>query len=420
MISGVKGMNDVWPEQVIYWQRLESVAATVLSRFGYEEIRTPILESIELFQRSVGESTDIVQKEMFTLTDRKGRVMALRPEGTAAVVRALIQQGRDGIAEVQKYYYFGPMFRYERPQKGRLRQFHQLGAELYGSTSLVGEAELIEAVWHYFDALGLQQISLQLNTLGDENCRPQYRQKLLQFLNSIKPKLCSDCQARIDTNPLRVLDCKNSQCQSLLQAAPKMVDSLCAGCQQHFTDLQKLLKASGRKFELNPNMVRGLDYYNRTVFEFAADSIGSQNAVCGGGRYDSLVASLGGKATPAIGFAMGLERLLLLLEQQQPITPSAPHCWIIYMGENLQSAALLLANELRQQGLSCGFDQISRSLKHQFGRANKMGAPFALVLGEQEIKDNSVAVKNLKNSTQVTMPRQELLPYLHQQLKGNL
>ena len=420
MISGVKGMNDIWPQAIPAWHHLEQTAHQVFSRFGFREIRTPILESLELFKHSVGETTDIVQKEMFTLTDRKGRTMAMRPEGTAAVVRSLIEKGHDGGVELQRFYYLGPMFRYERPQKGRLRQFHQLGAEMFGSTHVAAEVDLIESIWLYFESLGLQGITMQLNTLGDAQCRSQYREKLLKFLTSISNKLCTDCQARMHANPLRVLDCKVAACQEALRPAPHIVDSLCPGCIAHFEQLKASLRDHGRKFELNPKMARGLDYYNRTIFEFSSDQIGAQSAICGGGRYDGLVEQLGGKPTPAIGFAMGLERLILLMEQNRPCIAKPLHTWIVYMGEQLLPHGLQLAKKLRQAGIACLLDYAGRTVKNQLGKASKEGAILALIIGENEVAQGTVTIKEMASGEQQSVAADQLLATVMRKLEGKI
>lgn len=417
MYSGVKGMNDIWPQETPYWDLVEQTARRVFRDCGFGEIRTPILESLDLFQRSVGETTDIVQKEMFTLEDRKGRKLAMRPEGTAAVVRALIQNGLDGTDQVRRYYYMGPMFRYERPQKGRLRQFHQFGAEVFGSEAPLADADLIECIWLYYEALNVTGLELQLNSLGDANCRPAFRTALAAYLGKHEAKLCDDCKRRLHVNPLRVLDCKEEGCAAIVAGAPTINDYLCGDCKTHFAQVTNLLKANGRKFTLNPRMARGLDYYNRTVFEFVADGIGAKSAVCGGGRYDGLVQEMGGKPTPAIGFAMGIERLILLLQQgKEPQQPAAGGAWIAYMGEALAPAAATLASKLRRAGIGCRFEYQAKSLKNQFARANKEGVSLVLILGEDEIKNGTVTVKQMTSGTQESVAATALIGRLQQLL----
>lgn len=412
MLSNVKGMNDIWPVEMPYWQLIEHMAHKIFTNCGFGEIRTPILEQIELFQRSVGEATDIVQKEMFTLEDRKGRRLAMRPEGTAAVVRAMMQKGLDGNGEVLKYYYIGPMFRYERPQKGRLRQFHQLGAEIFGTTAPLADADLLESIWFFLETLQLKGVELQINSLGDSTCRPPFRNALLAFLKRHEKNLCADCQRRMQTNPLRVLDCKEEGCIKIVADAPMMIDYLCVACREHFETVKNLLNASKRNFTVNPRMARGLDYYNRTVFEFVAEGIGAKSAICGGGRYDDLIESLGGKPTAAIGFAIGIERLILLLEQIKPLQPVAPDFWVIYMGDKLADEAFKLATVLRREGFSCHFDYQSKSMKNQFGRASKANARFALIIGEDEIKNKEVTFKNLTTGQQQKFGRDQLQNHL--------
>jgi histidyl-tRNA synthetase len=354
---------------------------------------------------------------MFTLEDRKGRKMAMRPEGTAAVVRALIQNGLDGTPDILKYYYTGPMFRYERPQKGRLRQFHQFGGEVFGSAEAIVDADLIESIWFYFETLKLPGIELHLNSLGDQQCRPVFREALLQYLNKHQSSLCVDCQRRLQTNPLRVLDCKEEGCAKIVAGAPIILDFLCEPCKQHLDQVTTLIKATGRSFQINPRIARGLDYYNRTVFEFVAENIGAKSTVCGGGRYDDLVTSLGGKPTPAIGFAMGIERLILLLEVYRPLTAPTPAIWIAYMGEALQREAFMLSTSLRRHNLPCYFDYQYRSLKNQLGRASKQGAKGVLILGEDEIKTQTVTLKDLASGQQQRIDRNQLVSHLEKWLK---
>jgi len=405
-------MADVWPQQMPYWHHLEQTAHQVLGSCGYGEIRTPILESMDLFQRSVGESSDIVRKEMYTLQDRKGRTLALRPEGTAAVVRALIENGRDGSTELQKYYYIGPMFRYERPQKGRMRQFHQMGAEVFGSTAAIADVDLLLTIQLYLEKLGLQGIELHLNSLGDEHCRPKFRDALQSYLKKHLSHLCADCQTRYSLNPLRVLDCKEPSCSKIIEEAPTILEHLCSECRQHLNQVETLLRNAKLNYHINPRMARGLDYYNRTVFEFLADSIGAKSAVCGGGRYDNLVKELGGKATPAIGFAMGLERLILLLEQQKPQVVAGSKVWFAVMSEQDLATAVQLAFELRQNNISCQLEYQPRSLKNQLSRASKQGALFAVILGKDELAQQRVSLKNLMSGHQESLLQKDLLQHL--------
>ncbi len=410
-------MNDIFPDEIGYWRLIEQQAHAVFQACGFGEIRTPVLEPLELFQRAVGESSDIVQKEMYTLQDRKGRLLAMRPEGTAPVVRALIQKGLDGRGEARKFYYMAPMFRYERPQKGRLRQHHQLGAEIFGTDSPYADVDLLESIWLYLESLGLKDIQLLLNSLGDEQCRPQYRQALVKFLKSKHHNLCDDCQHRLEVNPLRILDCKVAACNRAVQDAPVIEEYLCDPCTQHFAKVKDLLGEKRSQFVVNPKMVRGLDYYTRTVFEFIGSKLGAQNSICGGGRYDSLVAELGGKPTPAIGFGMGLERLVLLLNQQKSQLPQTQTVWIVYMGELLQKEAFAIARELYRQRIACRFAYDVKNLKNQLSRANKEGASHVILLGEDEMKRGEVTIKELNRGKQQQVSRQELVITLQRLLQ---
>lgn len=398
----IKGMHDILPPEIGTWHFMEDNARLIFECAGYQEIRTPLLEELELFQRSVGKQTDIVQKEMFVMQDRKGRSLALRPEGTASTVRALINAGRDG-KEVERFYYLGPMFRYERPQKGRQRQFHQMGVELFGSASPWADADLLVTLLSYLKTIGLNETVLQLNSLGDGACRPLYLEKLMSYLTAIKKELCDDCQRRIDSNPLRVLDCKNPDCQKVLEQAPSPLDHLCGECRDHFNQLQDLLTSQGHTFTVNPRMVRGLDYYNRTVFEFVSSNLGAQNAIGGGGRYDTLVEEMGGKPTPAIGFAMGLERVVLLLQeldvQSKPVQPTA----LIALGEAARAAAFDLASQLRQHGLPVIFEYEELSFKNQLKRANRRDLDTVLILGDNELEQQTVTLKDFRSGEQVSV-----------------
>lgn len=394
-LAGVKGMNDVLEPDVSVWHFLEETSRALFQRFGYHEIRTPVVEDTALFVRSVGEETDIVGKEMYTFDDRGGRSLSLRPEGTAPAARAYIEHAILNKEPVTRWFYMGPMFRYERMKTGRYRQFNQIGCEAYGSKDPAQDVEVIDYVWQLLSRLGLSGVSLQLNSLGDDNCRPQYQQALVDYLNSHRAELCEDCQRRIDTNPLRVLDCKNEKCQQIAQAAPNIVQSLCDDCRKHFDEVKALLTELGIPFELNPRMVRGLDYYTRTAFEFIASDpvLGTASAVGGGGRYDKLVKSLGGPDVPAVGFGLGMERLVLLLQKTGKSFVEQPHLFVAWADDAQKSAAVKLVSELRKAGLIIEFDPRGGSLKSQMKRADKTGSKYAVVLGDQELKSGVAQLK---------------------------
>ncbi len=385
-INGVKGMNDLLPGDIEVWQFVESTARTLFGRFGYGEVRTPMVEDTALFVRSVGEETDIVGKEMYTFEDKGGRSLSLRPEGTAPAARAYIEHSVNNQEPVTRWFYTGPMFRYERMKTGRYRQFYQIGAEAYGAKEAAQDVELMDMVVQFLEALGLQDVTLNINSLGDDNCRPAYHAKLVEYLKAHRDELCADCQQRLERNPLRVLDCKNEKCQAVAAAGPNVQEFLCEPCRAHFSDLQRKLGVLGIRYAVNHRLVRGLDYYTRTVFEFiAADpALGTASTVCGGGRYDKMMKGLGGPDVPAVGFAMGLDRLVLLLKSAGKSFTQRPDLFIAVADEGSQDEGLKLASRLRREGLKVDFDTRGGSLKSQMKRADKSGARFTLVLGEQE------------------------------------
>ncbi|GAA3698834.1 histidine--tRNA ligase [Oceanisphaera sediminis] len=399
-IQAIRGMNDCLPEQTPAWQQAEAVLRDLMRAYGYAEVRMPIMEVTGLFKRAIGEVTDVVEKEMYTFDDRNGDSMTLRPEGTAGCVRAGIEHGLLYNQE-RRMWYMGPMFRYERPQKGRYRQFHQFGVEVFGLQGPDIDAELIMLTARLWKTLGVSEhLVLQLNSLGQPEERAEYRQALVAYLEQHKDQLDEDSQRRLYTNPLRVLDSKNPQVQALLQDAPVLSDYFGEQTQAHFEGLKALLTSAGIGFEINPRLVRGLDYYNLTVFEWVTESLGAQGTVCGGGRYDGLVEQLGGQATPAVGFAMGMERLVLLLDtlNQVDAQPALADVYLAMMGDNSQVAGFALAEQLRDQlpGLRvmshCGGGNFKKQLK----RADKSGAGIALILGEDEIARGEVTVKYLR------------------------
>ena len=399
MISTVRGVRDIFPAEMPIWQVLEGKARQIFASYGYQELRTPIFEKSELFARAVGSTSDIVEKEMYTFLDRGGDSLSLRPEGTAAVVRAFIENSLHRQLP-WAVYYMGPMFRYERPQKGRYRQFHQIGCELFGGDGPLADAEMMAMVMRYLTAVGVEQtLTLEINSLGCQVCRGPYRQQLLSYLQANLEGLCRNCVSRLERNPLRILDCKREGCRTVAGQAPFMKDHLCGDCAEHFQGLCGYLQALELPFEVNPLMVRGLDYYNRTAFEVTTKALGAQNAVAAGGRYDGLVESMGGQRTPAIGFAMGLERLALLLQEGSQPQAVAP-LYFIAMGAACQAAGMALAERLRDAGLLVMLDPLGGSMKSQMRRADRFKAPFALIFGEREMAENQILVKNMKDGKQ--------------------
>jgi histidyl-tRNA synthetase len=420
-IQIIRGMRDIWPEDVSWWQWMEHTLIPVLERFGYGEIRTPLVEQSRLFKRSIGEDSDIVEKEMYTFDDRDGTSLTLRPEGTASVVRAYIESARWSLEPVSRLYYLGPMFRHERPQKGRYRQFSQVGVELIGAAEPYADVELIDLAIECTKALNLTGISLQLNSLGCQECRPAYRTRLLEYLNAHAQHLCEKCRARMQHNPLRVLDCKIESCIKVAMAAPKMVDFLCTDCREHFQKVQMGLEQLQISYQLNHRLVRGLDYYTRTTFEVVAEGLGAQNTVTGGGRYDGLIQSLGGPQVPAIGFATGLDRVLLKLKELRQAPNIAPGVFVVAHGEHGWRAALPVMRALRRSGLRVESDVRGGSMKSQMKRADRSGVRFVVLIGEDEIQQGVVTVKDLSaapddSSKQMRVPAADLERVLHERL----
>ena len=419
-IQAIRGMNDILPDQTPAWQYLEDSVRAVLHAYGYREIRLPILEKTELFQRSIGEVTDIVEKEMYTFEDRNGDSLTLRPEGTAGCVRAGIEQGLL-YNQQQRLWYMGPMFRHERPQKGRYRQFHQIGVEVFGMAGPDIDAELILLTARIWRRLGIQDVCLQLNSLGTLEARGRYREALVDYLEQHRPALDEDSLRRLASNPLRILDSKNPAMQTVIEAAPRLGDYLDEESRLHFARLCALLDAAGLAYELNPRLVRGLDYYGKTVFEWVTTRLGAQGTVCAGGRYDGLVEYLGGRPTPAVGFAMGLERLIALLEESGVAFPSqAPHAYIVTVGERAEAHGLVLADRLRDAlpGLRVLLNGGGGSFKNQFKRADKSGAVLALILGDSELDAGQVGIKPLRGGEQELVDEVELPVRLQSGLSG--
>jgi histidyl-tRNA synthetase len=411
-IQAIRGMNDYLPEETALWQRIEGILKQVLSGYGYSEIRLPIVEQTPLFKRAIGEVTDVVEKEMYTFDDRNGESLTLRPEGTAGCVRAGIEHGLLYNQE-QRLWYVGPMFRYERPQKGRYRQFHQLGAEVFGLQGPDIDAELILLSARWWKALGISEhVKLELNSIGSLEARANYRDALVAFLEQHQDKLDEDCKRRMYSNPLRVLDSKNPQVQALLNDAPRLSEYLDEESKAHFEGLCELLAQAGIPYTINERLVRGLDYYNRTVFEWVTTSLGAQGTVCAGGRYDGLVEQLGGRATPAVGFAMGLERLVLLVQAVNPEFKAAAtiDVYVISSGAGTQSAAMQLAERVRDAApqLKLMTNYGGGNFKKQITRADKWGARVALILGENEVAAQQVVVKDLRSGEQETLAQSEV------------
>ena len=409
IIKVQKGTKDILPSEISLWHFMEQKALEVFSNAGYKEIRTPIFEATELFARGVGDTTDIVNKEMYTF-EKSERSLTLRPENTAGVVRSFIENGMHRLSAPVKLWYKGPMFRYERPQAGRQRQFHQVGMEMFGIKEATADAEAIAIAVRFLNALGLNDLDVEINSLGCPECREIFKNKLKDVIRPYLSDLCEDCQTRFEKNPLRLLDCKVESCKEIY-AKPEIQEVIqsefiCQDCSEHFTNLKSYLDTLGIKYYVNKLLVRGLDYYNRTVFEIKSNNLGSQNAVCGGGRYDSLVRNLGGQDTPAVGFAMGMERLYSLLEQKQEEKLTA------YVVSNSTLEAIKLVSKLRERNISCDFDMANKKFTKQLEKASKV-ANFAVILGEDEIKNNQVSIKNLSTSTQETIAYSDIFEFLN-------
>ncbi len=398
--SAPKGIHDILPPDISIWQKTEATAKELFQKYGYQEIRTPIIEHTDIFIRSIGENTDIVEKEMYTFSDRAGRSITLRPEGTASVVRAFIEHNLQNFTSPQKFYYTGPMFRYERPQKGRFRQFYQIGVEAFGERHPTMDAEIITMLCSFMKAIGLEGINFELNSIGCEKCRPDYKNALLLFFKDKLDNFCPDCQRRYSLNPLRILDCKVERCIALRHGSPLIPEHLCDDCSNHFEELKERLRILQMPYTLNPELVRGLDYYTKTTFEATSNHLGSQKAVAAGGRYDKLVEEFGGPATPAIGFAIGMERLITLLMEKTNLLSPVPDCFIATIGKEAELKGLLLAEQLREKGYHVEIHYGGASLKSQLRRADRMDSRFVLIIGDDELRSGKIKWKNLKNKEQ--------------------
>jgi len=419
-VQSIRGTHDILPGSVELWQKIEAAARDLFALYGYAEIRTPVLEETELFARSIGLETDIVRKEMYTIEDSKGKSITLRPEGTAPVVRSYIENGVHSEVQVAKLYYIGPMFRHERPQKGRYRQFHQIGAEVLGSDNPAIEAEVIEMLFRLLQQLGLEEYCLLINSVGCPVCRPAYVNKLREELRAHADELCEECRRRTETNPLRVLDCKVPSCQPVINRLPAITDYLCEECKEHFSLFRKYLDIQGIPGEITPRLVRGLDYYVRTTFEIISSRLGpTQNALVGGGRYDGLSELIGGPPTKGFGFALGMERLVLLLsgrsELGAPYQAPAPEIFLVHLDSAAFEHNLKLAAELRREGISAYIDFEGKSIKSQMRQANRQNATFTCVVGESELQTDQFVLKRMADGSQVTLRRSEISEYLRKE-----
>lgn len=396
--KSVKGTQDVLPKESYKWQFIEKIMREEANAHSFKEIRTPVFEHTELFQRSVGDTTDVVQKEMYTFKTKGENSITLRPEGTAGSARAILEHGVYNDGYPIKAYYFTSCYRYEKPQKGRLREFHQFGMEVYGAASYFADAEVICAADSIFKRLGVKGLNLEINSIGCPNCRANYHKALKEYFAEHTSELCETCLSRLEKNPMRILDCKSPICSKIAEKAPTVLDYICDDCREHFEGVKKCLDAVGIEYTVNPTIVRGLDYYTRTVFEFVSSSIGAQGTVCGGGRYDGLIEELGGQHTPSLGYAIGIERLLLLLEAQGIEIPAAPTCdiYIAGLGEKAQLKSFELVKTVRSSSLSAECDIVGRSLKAQMKYADKIGAKFSIVLGDSEIESGKAQLKNME------------------------
>lgn len=397
-----KGTQDILPEDISKWYHIENTIKEILNKYGYKEIRTPIFEHTELFVRGIGESTDIVTKEMFTFPDRKGRSLTLRPEGTAPVVRAYLENRMDRISKVIKLFYLGPMFRCEKPQAGRFRQFNQFGIEIIGTKSSAADAEVILTVLEIYRKLGLKNLEILINSVGCKKCRIDYMQKLKKYLKDKKDFLCSECKERYNKNPLRVFDCKKDSCQKITEAAPVIAENLCQECKSHFFEVKSYLDDQKIIFHEDHRLVRGLDYYTKTAFEIISGGLGAQNAIGGGGRYDDLVEELGGKPTPAVGFAAGIERMIIATDQQKIEWPlkKGLDIFVAKVNEKNKVVAFRLLQKIRNTGLSADMDYSGGSLKSQMRIANKIGARYTVIIGEEELSKNMVTLRNMQTKEQ--------------------
>lgn len=414
LTNAPKGTKDVMPDQVYKWHYIEEKFAEICKRYGFREIRTPIFEHTELFKRGVGDTTDIVQKEMYTFTDFGNRSITLRPEGTSPVVRAFVEHKEYAAPQPLKYYYSIPCCRYEKPQSGRLREFHQFGVETFGTMDMMADAEVIAIAYDFINEMGITDVELQINSVGCPECRGKHREALKKFLEPKFDQLCPTCQGRFNTNPMRILDCKSPIDQELVKDAPMMVDYLCDDCKEAFEELKKNLDSFGIKYVVNPKIVRGLDYYTKTAFEFITKKIGAQGTVCGGGRYDGLVEEIGGPSTPGVGWGMGKERILMTMEAcgHEIPQPKGADVFIAFIGDEAKAAGIKLMAELRRKGLAVQMDIMGRNLKNQFKLADRVGAAKTVVIGETELAENKLTIKDMTSHEQVEVSMENIIDEL--------
>lgn len=415
-IVAPRGTRDILPADVVKWQYVESVVREICELFGYGEIRLPVFEQSELFARGIGDATDIVQKEMYTFKDRGERSLTLRPEFTAGVVRAYLEHKMFGWAQPVKLFYYGPLFRYERPQAGRQRQFNQFGIEAFGSSNPALDVEIIALSCEFLRRLGLTELTVEVNSIGCKKCRPIYRAKLQEYFQPYLTEMCGDCQSRFSTNPLRILDCKNDKCAILAKNAPENRECLCEECAVHFNSVTEILTGLGLNIIINPRLVRGLDYYTKTVFEIKCNELGAQSSVCGGGRYDNLVEEFDGSPTPAVGVAFGLERVIIILEKlgllNGCLDEKKVKVFVAALDEAARVLAVKLVNDLRKRNVVCEVDYMARGVKAQFKLAGKLNAKYVAVIGEQEVNDQTVTIKNMSDRSQTVMPYNEAVVFL--------
>lgn len=413
-MQALRGTQDILPADAYKWNYVEGVIRDLCRRYGYGEIRTPMLEATELFLRGIGDTTDVVTKEMYTFTDRGGRSITLRPENTASAVRAYLEHKLYGEGAVQKFFYIGSMFRYDRPQAGRYREFHQFGVEVMGASSPAADAEVILLAYTLFQNLGLSDLVLHINSIGCPKCRPVYREALISHFRSSEETLCDDCRERLEKNPLRVLDCKEDAGKECVRNAPAVTDYLCDECREKFEALKSYLSALGIPFTVDPRLVRGLDYYTNTAFEIQYAPLGAQSAICGGGRYDGLVSEIGGPETPSVGFAVGLERLLLALEKQNliPEPQKEARVYIAAMGEAATAAGMTIQKELRARGILADMDLQQKSLKGRMKQAGKSGAAYTVILGDEEMAQKEAVIKTMETGEQEKISLETVASYI--------
>lgn len=413
MINKPRGTEDILPDDSPLWRKIEQTAHEVCANFGFKEIRTPVFEDTNLFQRGVGDTTDVVQKEMYTFEDKGGRSITLRPEGTASVARSFIENSLYANPQPTKLYYIISCYRYEKPQSGRLREFHQFGTECLGSPSPSADAEIIALALTFFNRLGIKDLKLNLNSIGCPNCKKAYNEKLKEYFKQYEDELCDTCKTRLEKNPMRIIDCKSEICSRIAKDAPKMIDFLCDECREHFDKTRAYLDATGIEYTIDPDIVRGLDYYTRTVFEITSDALGAQSTVCGGGRYNRLIEEIGGKPTEGIGFALGIERLVMIMKAQgiDLGTASATDIFVGSIGDSADICAQKLVYELRVAGVNAERDILGRSVKAQMKYANKTGARFSMILGEDEVNSAKADLKNMETgeTTSVSLTADEIL-----------